>query len=141
MTQSNTIIRERLNKHNLRNTAVRNAILSAFYKVSGTALASKDIEERLEDVDRITLYRTLKSFEQNGIVHQVIDGTGITKYALCAHQCNDKEHHDVHAHFFCLSCEQTTCLDDTKVNQPTLAEGFVVDSLQLVLSGTCDQCT
>tara|TARA_B100000497_G_C7524843_1_gene318702 strand:- start:138 stop:563 length:426 start_codon:yes stop_codon:yes gene_type:complete len=141
MEQSKITIQDRLYKHKLRSTSVRNAVLTAFYKVAGTALASRDIEDDLSDLDRITLYRTLKSFEQNGIIHQVIDGTGVTKYALCTHECSNKAHHDVHAHFFCVTCEQTTCLEDTKVNQPSLAQGFKVNSAQLVLSGICNQCS
>lgn len=142
MEQVNSdIIDKRLSKHKLRNTPVRNAVLSAFYEVSGTALASRDIETALSDLDRITLYRTLKSFEQNGLIHQVIDGTGVTKYALCTHQCNDEAHHDVHAHFFCVSCEQTFCLENTKVSQPSLDKGFKVNSAQLVLSGVCSSCS
>ncbi|MEE9372722.1 MAG: transcriptional repressor [Saprospiraceae bacterium] len=142
MTNNIQRIKDRLSTHKLRSTPVRKAVLSAFYNAAGTALASRDIEENLIYLDRITLYRTLKSFEQKGIIHTVIDGTGVNKYALCRHhQCDHEGHHDVHAHFFCVTCEQTTCLEDTKVSQPSLTEGFEIISAQLVLSGICNRCS
>jgi len=135
------LIVERLKHHSLRNTSVRQQVLSVFYDVIGRALANRDIEEQLDTLDRITLYRTLKTFEQHGIIHQVIDGTGISKYALCSHHCTEHEHHDVHAHFFCITCEQTTCLEDIQVPEPNLADGFEIKSAQLVLSGICGKCS
>ena len=135
------LINDRLKQHGLRNTPVRKQVLSIFYDVSGTALANRDIEDQLNTLDRITLYRTLKTFEQNGIVHQVIDGTGVSKYALCSDHCSENEHHDVHAHFCCIKCDQTVCLEDIKVTEPILSEGFEIKSSQLVLRGICNQCT
>lgn len=69
-----------LKKHLLRVTQFRLDVISIFI-TAGRALASHDIEEKLHDADRITLYRTLKSFEDKGIIHKAIDGTLTQKFA------------------------------------------------------------
>ena len=135
----NTIL-IKLSERNLRKTPIRKAVLEIFFESKGIALANRDIEERLDSFDRITLYRTLKSFEKHGIIHQAIDGTDTPKYALCSEICTEHHHRDVHAHFYCTNCEQTTCLQDIKVGQPTLSKGFRVETAQLVLNGICDEC-
>lgn len=131
----------KLSDHNLRKTPFRRRILQIFIESKGFALTNRDIEENLGDFDRITLYRTLKSFEQHGLIHQVIDGTGTPKYALCSDVCTEYNHRDVHAHFFCTDCEQTTCLEDISVPEPNLSKGFRIHAAQLVLNGVCDVCT
>lgn len=132
---------KRLKSHNLRKTPVRQRVLSVFMESQGVALSNSDIEDTVENLDRITLYRTLKTFEERGIIHQAIDGTGITKYALCSEMCTEHHHRDVHAHFFCTSCNRTTCLEDIPVPEPKLNEGFRISSAQLVLNGMCDDCS
>jgi len=112
-----------------------------FCNSKGLALSNRDIEEKLEDLDRITLYRTLKSFEQHGLIHQAIDGTGVLKYALCSEYCTDDLHRDVHAHFYCTTCKHTTCLENIQVPLPKLSEGFQVVATQLVLKGICNECS
>ena len=54
-------------------------------------------------------------FEENGIVHQIEDGTGITKYALCEPGCNCEIEQDLHLHFRCSNCNETVCLTEHKI--------------------------
>ena len=65
-----------------------------------------DIENAFEKADRTTLYRTIKTFEEKAIVHQIDDGTGITKYALCENGCNCEIETDLHLHFHCNNCNE-----------------------------------
>jgi len=39
-------------------------------------------------VDRSSIFRTLKTFEENKVIHSIEDGSGMTKYAVCAEGCN-----------------------------------------------------
>ena len=71
-------------RHGLRQTPVRRAVLAAV-SGKGYALTGAEIEQEMgADVDRITLYRTLKSFEQQGLIHRVIDDTDVLRYAACS---------------------------------------------------------
>lgn len=107
---------------------------------AGKALSSHDVEKQLSDADRITLYRTLKSFEEKGIIHKAIDGTITQKYALCDAHCDEDHHHDEHVHFHCEKCENTFCIDQVVVPQIDLPSGFKVKQTNMVVSGVCKDC-
>jgi Fur family ferric uptake transcriptional regulator len=131
---------KKLEQLDLRKTAIRKEVLQLFFKYKGRALGSREIEEALGHADRITLYRTLRTFEQSGVIHQAVDGTGAAKYALCLDDCTTHEHHDEHAHFHCTRCGRTICLEgklDLKVKAP---RGYRVHHAHLVLEGECADC-
>ena len=71
----------------LRVTAMR-LLIYRFLADKKSAVTLSNIENAFEKADRTTLYRTIKTFEEKDIVHQIDDGTGITKYALCEKGCN-----------------------------------------------------
>ena len=134
--RSTTILKE----HGLKITAVREKVLQLFMKAGHTALSNADIEKHFERLDRITLYRTLRTFESKGLIHQVIDNSGTPKFAYCYDDCEAHDHHDDHAHFHCVKCEKTVCLEDTNLPAVETPSGFKVEEKHLVLSGTCDAC-
>ncbi len=99
-----------------------------------------DLETALEHIDRATLYRNLRTFEQNGLVHHIDDGTGITKYALCSDDCTTDRHQDTHVHFHCTSCGTTTCLPDTQIPVVDLPSDYEAGYYELLIKGTCAAC-
>jgi Fur family ferric uptake transcriptional regulator len=115
-------------------------VLEAFYKNSSSALSNQEIENEIQVSDRVTLYRTLKTFEKSGLIHQAIDGSGTTKYALCHNDCSNHEHLDNHAHFHCVSCEKTTCLEEIETPSVNLPKGFTSQESYLVIKGICETC-
>ncbi|MBK8349291.1 MAG: transcriptional repressor [Saprospiraceae bacterium] len=135
MIQAETILK----KHRLRVTQFRVDVVEIFAS-AGRALSSPDIEEKLKDADRITLYRTLKSFEDKGIIHKAIDGTIVQKYALCEAHCDEHHHHDEHVHFHCESCENTFCLERVFVPKVDLPAGFSVTQTNMIVHGICEKC-
>jgi Fur family ferric uptake transcriptional regulator len=132
-------IRNILKKASLRVTPVRVQVLDLITN-SNKALSSQDIEAELHDVDRITLYRTLKTFEKKGIIHEAIDGTNKTKYAMCIDECSEHHHHDSHAHFHCESCGKTVCVEDVTIPKVQLPEHLKIRQANIILQGECDQC-
>lgn len=125
--------------HNIRPTPLRDQIYHVIASKE-SAISKKEIEEKLNELDRITLYRTLKVFEQKGIIHQVVDGTNALKYAACEEQCSENKHNHDHVHFFCDKCNETYCLDYQHF--PTLPnpEGYFVKDINILYTGTCKQC-
>jgi len=128
-----------LRKHGLRITQFRMDTVYLFIQ-AGKALSSTDIETALQDSDRITLYRTLKTLEDKGIIHKAIDGTQVMKYALCEASCDEHHHHDEHIHFHCIRCENTICLDHVFVPDVTLPAGFVANESHMIVNGVCLEC-
>ncbi|MCX2679134.1 transcriptional repressor [Galbibacter sp. EGI 63066] len=92
------------------------------------------------EIDRTTLYRTIKTFQQKGLVHAIEDGTGTTKYALCESDCSGEKHNDLHLHFFCNDCKKTVCLTDHKIPKIELPRGYEAEQLDLLIKGVCDLC-
>lgn len=133
-------IEQTLKNKGLRPTAMR--ILIYKYLVErDVAAALTDIENAFEKADRTTLYRTVKKFEEKSIVHQIDDGTGISKYALCEPGCNCDLEQDLHLHFHCNNCDETVCLTEQKIPHINLPDGYVAENANLVLKGICDKCS
>jgi Fur family ferric uptake transcriptional regulator len=132
-------IEEFLNEKKVRPTAMRQLIYK-FMAQNPVAVALTDIEKAFAKAERTTLYRTIKTFEDKGIVHQIDDGTGISKYALCEDGCTVEDHHDLHLHFHCSICDETTCLTEYKIPQISLPPGYNAHDMNLVVQGTCDKC-
>lgn len=131
---------ELLQHHKLRVTKFRKEVLELF-QASEATLSLKHLEEGLHDFDRVTLYRTLKSFEDHGIIHKVPTEDNQSYYGLCSDHCGPDKHHHEHAHFTCLSCQQVFCVHMDTLNLPTAKEdGYKVKRAEVLLEGYCPIC-
>lgn len=133
-------IEQVLESKNIRVTAMR-MLIYKFLAEKEIAVTLSDIENAFEKADRTTLYRTIKTFEEKDIVHQIDDGTGIIKYALCEPGCSCDIKTDLHLHFHCNNCNETICLTDHKIPQIKVPDGFVSENVNLVVKGICDKCS
>lgn len=123
----------------LRSTPGRQEVLQIFLK-NTYALSHGDIEHKMPpDFDRVTLYRTLKTFLDKGLVHKVLDDEGGLKYALCNHNCSTAGHHHNHVHFKCTICGQTSCLE-VEIPGIKLPKGYKPTEANLLIQGTCSNC-
>ncbi len=129
-----------LEERKIRPTAMR-LLIYKFMAQKEVAMALTDIENAFTQADRTTLYRTLKTFEQYGVVHQIDDGTGVAKYALCEPGCNCEIAQDLHLHFHCNHCHETSCLTTHKIPQINLPEGYLAEDVNLVVTGICEKCS
>jgi Fur family ferric uptake transcriptional regulator len=133
-------IEKRLNDNGVRPTAMR-ILIYKYIAEKEVAVALTDIENAFAKADRTTLYRTLKTFEEKGIVHQIDDGTHISKFALCEPGCNCELEQDLHLHFHCTNCDETVCLTEQKIPHINLPDGYVAEDANLVLKGICEKCS
>jgi Fe2+ or Zn2+ uptake regulation protein len=87
--------------------------------------------------NRVTVYRTLESLVDAGLVHRAfVDGRG--RHYEMADKCTE---HQCHPHFVCTGCGQTHCL--TGVSVPMASSppaGFVIHRQQVKLEGLCPEC-
>jgi len=112
-----------------------------YLKTKFYAVTLKDMEKAFikksdnnKTADRATIYRTIKLFQEKGIVHQIDDGSTISKYAL-----SNEKGLDLHLHLHCTHCGKTFCLPD-KIPQEALPDEIKVTDVNLVLNGVCVKC-
>ena len=130
---------ELLRRKALSVTDSRRKILSLFLN-SADALAHVDIEKKArEKFDRVTIYRTLQTFVEKGIIHTIPTSDNSVRYALCK-DCTEGHHHDEHVHFVCTNCNKTICLDGVVSPTVDVPDGYVAESMQVIIYGICKSC-
>ncbi len=129
-----------LKQSGLSVTESRKKILDLFLETDG-ALAHADIEKNTSSAfDRVTVYRTLQTFVEKGIIHQIPTTDNSIMYALCKHNCEQGHHHDDHVHFICSNCDKTICLDEVTVPEVKLPKNFIKQQAAMVVTGICEDC-
>ncbi|MCP4177785.1 MAG: transcriptional repressor [bacterium] len=128
-----------LKEKKVKATAVRELVLDVFLK-HPHALSLSAIEEILPWRDRVTIFRTLKTFEQKGVIHKIKDGSDSVKYALCYENCESYAHFDIHPHFHCEKCGKTICLNKQKINIDDIPDDIIINNYSLILNGLCIDC-
>ncbi len=106
-----------------------------------SAISQPELEKILgSEIDRVTLYRILASFEEKGILHKVFDLNGTATYAFCSTKCTADHHHDQHVHFICSVCNSVYCLDEIALPKINLPTDFSLHSIAINAVGICDIC-
>lgn len=132
-------LEDRLVKKQINLTAMRLLVLD-FLEKQSTAVSLTDMELAMDRTDRVTLFRTIKTFEEHGLVHRIEDGSGATKFALCHTDCDSGKHYDLHVHFYCSHCKETYCLPKTHIPEVALPDAYVAEERELIVKGTCARC-
>lgn len=130
-----------LREKKLRVTPFRREVLHIFLN-SKHAIATQDIEKALGEHDRITLYRTLKSFIDKGVIHEITMPGEPVKMALCDVVCdsNDSFHEHNHVHFQCKDCNEVFCVDVDLLPKIELP-GFIIEEQEIQARGFCSECS
>jgi len=131
---------ESIHEKGLKVTPVRLKVLELLQS-SSLAFAHNELEATFSKVDRITLYRVLKDFEEAGIVHKIIDMEGVTRFAVCKHSCPDTTHSEDHVHFNCRECHKMFCLDNVHIPPVKLPSGFKTLGINTLVHGICNNCS
>lgn len=106
-----------------------------------SAISQPDLEKIIGgEIDRVTLYRILSSFEEKGILHKVFDLNGTATYAICSPECTTHDHHDQHVHFICSVCNSVFCLNEIASPKIQLPSNFALETVSVNAVGTCDKC-
>jgi Fur family ferric uptake transcriptional regulator len=119
-------------------TKGRVAILKVLIK-AGKPLSQDQIARRSgkEQFDKVTIYRTLESLLQIGLVHKVFMDKRAQHFEL-AHNCTERQ---CHPHFTCTNCGDTHCLTEGSLPiAKSPHRGFVIHRQQVRLEGLCPKC-
>jgi Fur family transcriptional regulator, ferric uptake regulator len=131
-----------LQQKGLKRTAAREAILQLLDD-AGHPVTHQDIIKTVKGrtyLDRVTVYRTLETLYQKGLLHRIqgIDGT----WRFCRHRYDSTgKCGGNHIHFMCSTCKQMSCLPEQPLPWVAAPAGAVIRSKQLVVHGFCAGCT
>ncbi|WP_324756779.1 Fur family transcriptional regulator [Sphingobacterium thalpophilum] len=140
MEHSNTAYPDILKRNNLKVTQPRLRVLEII-STKDSAISQPELEKLLgKDIDRVTLYRVLASFEEKGIIHKIFDLHGTATYAMCSTDCSEHDHHDQHVHFICRVCNSVYCLDDITLPKVSIPVGFSLEAIAVNALGVCNHC-
>jgi len=129
---------DKLSSKNIKPTAMRQLVLKVLTDQK-SAINLSDLEDKFDKAEKSTLFRTLKTFEKNKLIHSIDDGTGSVKYALCHTSC-ECHPEDLHLHFHCTKCDNTYCLNEIPVPVINLPTNFSLESVNMVVKGICANC-
>ncbi len=140
MSISKVIPEDLLKDHELKVTSQRVTVLKAFI-TKNKVLSLAELHKMLgKEFDRITLYRTLNSFEDHGLIHKIPDTTGNSMYALCKHDSVHHTHEDNHVHFKCSSCNTTLCLEEVAIPTIKIPKKYKPEKFSFLVEGYCEKC-
>lgn len=132
-------MKEIFKKSGLKNTRARLAILETFSSKC-EPLDAEDINKRLKkkEIDLVTIYRTLASFEEVGILRKVDLHKESQYYEL-------REHH--HHHIICNKCglvEKLKGCDIEKLTSKLISKSANFKTIKdhsLEFFGVCEKCS
>ncbi|MDH5474550.1 MAG: transcriptional repressor [Cyclobacteriaceae bacterium] len=127
-----------LKQHKLRVTDCRMDVLEYFIK-NNQAFSFKNLEDEFTQYDRVTLYRTLHSFTENGVFHKIPSDTGMITYGVCSTTCSPQNHQHNHMHFQCNCCGKVECLAEDHIPVVKIPL-YEVMEVNMILKGVCPQC-
>jgi Fur family ferric uptake transcriptional regulator len=119
-----------------RQTKSKMAILECLKKAGNYGLRADIIESQLSQFDRVTIYRVLQSFVDDGIIHKVISDNGKFYYFKCLN-CEEVHLHH-HYHFKCEICSKVECMEnEIEVKVPV---GYSINNVNFWIRGVCSNC-
>lgn len=123
-----------------RVTPQRTVILETIAHIGGHLSVQEvfsDAKRRLPGLNIATVYRTLDSLHQAGMVDLFYTGYNPSRFSI-------RDPANPHGHLMCRRCEQILDIDPeviTRIAQEVCADtGFSLDRNHLTLSGLCNMC-
>jgi Fur family transcriptional regulator, ferric uptake regulator len=121
----------------LRPTETRQRVLAALSS-AGRSLSHAELADALPDLDRVTVFRSLKILKKARLVHSVRGTDGTARFG--PNPAETPGCPGGHPHFLCVECGSMTCLPDQAMPDVRVPRGALVHGKQLVVYGVCAQC-
>ena len=134
----NNNIKEMLKKRNLKATSNRLNLLTKMQN-NGSAMSYSKIQNTMQPIDRVTLYRTIEKLKEKGIIHTAFQSNKEIYYAICGMDCSSENHIHNHIHFKCSKCQTVTCedlLNSLKISLPK----HEIHNISINIKGICEVC-
>lgn len=124
--------------HGVKPTANRIVIADALLKFN-FPVSMKELEYKIQTIDKSSIFRTLVLFRKHHLVHQVEGGSDVIRYELC-HSNSNEEDSDMHVHFYCEICQHTYCLPNIPIPRIVLPQNFKCNTINYMVKGLCPKC-
>ena len=134
----NNSIKKLLQNRGLKATKSRVDLLIKMQDYS-SAMSYSAIQKQMSPIDRVTLYRTLESLKENGIIHIAFQENNETYYAICGNSCDENHHQHEHVHFKCTKCNTVTC-EKLISKIEVLLPNYLIDKISVNIEGLCQLC-
>ncbi|HBG26388.1 MAG: hypothetical protein A2Y10_07925 [Planctomycetes bacterium GWF2_41_51] len=130
--------RAKCKKQNLSMTPQRIAIYEELIKAKdhpGCDEIYERVKKNFPDISLDTVYRTLSTFAQIGVIH-LVEGYGEAK----RYDPDINQHH----HLRCLKCNKIVDFQDETFNNlrvpKTMEKSFTIKNVKVILEGLCSAC-
>lgn len=135
---------ELLKNAGLKVTEQRRAILSFLLNNHGP-FTVEEMKELMSEgsFDLATLYRSMATFEESGLVEKRLFGDALVRWEYHAHSSCGHNHHTHHHHLMCQECKKIVTLDICLPEELFLEiKKFNYHQLKhhLEFSGICPEC-
>ena len=138
MSSSNQHIETLLRSRKLKATPNRISLLNEIASYE-SAIPFSAIQDKLKNINRVTLYRSMHILLEKGIIHKAYNKNNDMYYAMCGDKCTATAHNHNHVHFECTTCNQIKC---EYLNQEVqiYLPGHQISEVNITLRGTCKDC-
>lgn len=126
-----------LDRSGLRPTKARSEVLEALLG-AGRSLSHAELAEILPGLDKVTVFRSLKTLRDSGLLHSVRSLDGVLRYVV--NPSGVKGCPGSHPHFLCLDCGTLNCLEGQELPRIDVPVGAEVRGKQFLVYGTCAAC-
>jgi len=127
-----------LKNSNTKKTGPRQMVLDKILASVSPVNANQLHEGLGREIDLATVYRSLKTFQEKGLVRTIRIADDSVYYEKSC------EHNPLHAHFYCEECKGVQCLKPFGFEESSsfmqMAEGKKVASVELIIKGRCERC-
>lgn len=104
-------------------------------------LTANDILERTDPrkkINKVTVYRILSSFKEEGIVREFQTDQGGNRFEMAC------QHNPIHPHFHCKNCRDISCLPPVTLSQVwelfSEPHNLKLESINIHMTGLCQKC-
>ncbi|HEY9093392.1 MAG TPA: transcriptional repressor [Sedimentisphaerales bacterium] len=135
--QSEDTARHMLQEAKLYCTEARVTILRVLLEAGGPLRQDQIARGESHKLNKVTVYRTLESLTEAGLVHRAFMQNRAWHFELANH-CSEKQ---CHPHFTCTNCGVTQCMTDISFPMAQIPQkGYVISRQQVRLEGLCPAC-
>jgi Fur family ferric uptake transcriptional regulator len=125
-----------LAEHGHRSTAARKQVYSILASAT-QPLSNSEIIDRVSNIDKVSVYRTLDLYESIGVVHRIWNGF---KSKVELSDPFSPHHH----HFTCASCGKVISFKSKDIERAMenleRTMGVTIDYHLVEINGRCDSC-